>query len=201
MEEKVKLVLLEPEIEQIRYQGNKIDVKPYLSKPEMDELQKQYIEKYFVDPDDAEYFLLISLLDICTNIRLFDEGDNAAISIDEILSHWDLIQQIRTKVLNYGDFYARLQSNVRHLDLGRNSLKDALLIGYAKLDDLINSLPERLSALKITDEDVARVKEIVNSPILKEMSPLLNEGTEKNKLGYAKNPSPTPKKRTSKKSK
>jgi hypothetical protein len=207
MEKKIELALKQPENVKFEYQGFLIEVKPYLSMTEQDELSKQYIEQYFDEsPEQAEYILLFSVLELCTNIQLFKNAERTepSLTIDDLLSNWKLIQQIRSNVLNYSDFYARLQANVRHIDLGKNSLKESILIGYAKISEILNDLPTYLFNLKISDEDMARVKELSDSPIVKELlkSPLLNEGTGKDKLGYTKetteSPSPTKQKRTRK---
>jgi hypothetical protein len=211
MEKKIELALKQPENVKFEYQGFLIEVKPYLSMTEQDELSKQYIEQYFDEsPEQAEFILLFAILDLCTNIMIFKDEERKvpAIMLDDLLSNWSLIQQIRTKILNYSDFYARLQANVRHLDLGKNSLKESILIGYAKISEILNDLPTYLFNLKISDEDMARVKELSDSPIVKELlkSPLLNEGTNNLLGGYTKteiekqpeSPSPIKQKRTRK---
>jgi hypothetical protein len=209
MEKKIELALKQPENVKFEYQGFIIEVKPYLSMTEQDELSKQYIEQYFDEsPEQAEFILLFSVLELCTNIQLFKNAERTepSLTIDDLLSNWSLIQQIRTKILNYGDFYARLQANVRHIDLGKNSLKESILIGYAKISEILNDLPTYLANLKISDEDMARVKELMDSPILKELRPLLNEGNKIPLGGYPqettekspKSPSPTKQKRTRK---
>jgi hypothetical protein len=211
MEKKIELALKQPDNAKFEYQGFLIEVKPYLSMTEQDELSQEYIRQYFDEsPEQAEYILLFSILELCTNIKLFKDAERTmpSLTIDDLLSNWKLIQQVRSNVLNYNDFYARLQANVRHLDLGKNSLKDAINIGYTHIMDILNDLPTYLANLKISDEDLARAKELAESPIIKELikSPLLNEATGKNKPGYpqettekpVESPFPTKQKRTRK---
>jgi hypothetical protein len=207
MEKKIELALKQPENVKFEYQGFLIEVKPYLSMTEQDELSKQYIEQYFDEsPEQAEFILLFSVLELCTNIQLFKNAERTepSLTIDDLLSNWSLIQQIRTRILNYSDFYAKLQANVRHIDLGKNSLRNTVELLVTRIASLLEDLPNILASLKISDADMDRVKELSDSPIVRELlkSPLLNEGTNNPLGGYTKNetekPSPAPKKRTRK---
>jgi hypothetical protein len=194
MDDKVKLALKQPKIEEIEYQGNTIRVKPYLSKTEQDELIIEYLKQYSDgSPIDAEYFLLFAVLELCTNIQLFDDPEQTTTSfgIDEMLSNWDLIEKIKFRIQNYDDFYARLQMIVNKVTIEKNSLSNIVQDGYTKILELINSLPEILSNLKISDEDMARVKEIVESPVLNEASKIFRQ---KEVQTIPESPSPTPNK-------
>lgn len=196
--ERIELKLQHPAAETITYQGTPIIIKKrYLSTSEMEELEEQYTKIYFGNdeegipssPDHAEYFLLTAILDLCTNIKVVD-GNQPVFTFDQMYSHFDLVQQIRTRILNYSDFYARLQSTIRHMDLEKNSLKSAIDYGYAKLQSLLEELPERLEKIKLSEQDMENVKEVSKSPILKEAVKI-----------FKSNQSPSPKRNKRSKSK
>lgn len=191
MDDKEKVALKQPKIEEIDYHGNTIKVKTYLSADEQNALINQYVEQYADSPNQAEYILLIAVIDTCTSIQLFEDDATTALTIDDLLSHWDLIEEIKSKIKNYEDFYAKLQMIVNKITIEKNSLANTVQDGYTKLLDLINSLPEILSNLKISDEDMARVKEIVESPVLNEATKIFRQREIQTTPDL---PSPTPKK-------
>jgi hypothetical protein len=188
MEESIKLKFEQPELEQIRYQGNRITLKKnYLSFEDQKVILEGYAEELKTSIQHAEVFLLTALLERCTNIELSSENDGvttASLDINDLYSHFDLIEQIRTKILNYAD----LRHQLDLLVICENSLKSTLELLVIRTNEFIASLPETLANLKISDEDMARMKEITESPIL-------NEATKIFRLGYPQSdPSPTPEK-------
>lgn len=196
MEDKAQIVFTEPKIVEFDYKGHTIKVKSYLSRSEQQRMIADYLTEYSSSSmENAEYFLLFSIIETCTNIELFHQEDGqdvASISIDDLFAHWELVEEITGRIRNYRSFYTLLEKIVKSVTDKENSLNNAIQTGYAKLMDLI----ETLTHTDISDEQMAKVKEMISEL---EKSPILNEATRIFNVGKPAKKTPAPRKMRKKK--
>src|SRR5689334_8915800 len=158
----------------IRYAGQNVEVTPYFSYEEMKTLAHTYVMELISKSDtiggniiSAELSLMSNVLDLKTSIQIFD-GDVPCFTIDQLLANMDLYNQVTESIVNYKMFRELLKKVVDEIKFNERinaSLGNSLLT----ITNKITSVLDEFASFEPTDENVARVKEMVeivsNSPI------------------------------------
>ena len=167
-----------------------IKVKPYLSRDDQEVLRTVYMSEYFSDNDshvlNAEYSLLSAMLELCTNIQLYEDGQDgkvkAVIKIDDLFANYGLIKSIKASIQNHGEFRALLRQSV---DDEKERRKEQYAMGKV-LSELSEKAVELLNSFldfDTSDESMAKIRELVGqvekSPIINEALKIFKENNEK----------------------
>lgn len=142
--------------------GTLVYVKPYLELTDMAVLMSEYMEEFFKDSPthviQAEYKLILALLDACTSVEIDEK------TIGGLLSNFKVLEEIKSKIKNYGEFRALLKQTVEE----KKEQKRLELSLGKQIESVVRFFTE-LSTLEITDENMANAKELVeilkDSPI------------------------------------
>jgi hypothetical protein len=166
MEKTIKLELSEIPFEKYRHNGIEYLVSPYISLENKLQIIQSYVDALFAEGDavrnlvTAEYALMLSVTDLCTNI---DIGIEDIVNKLVFTGFWD---EIRSHILNYEEFRDELDAvvgmkydemsissslnaliakasafldNLSKLDLSENGIK-ALVEAYGDLEKNVNGL-------------------------------------------------------------
>jgi len=161
---KVRFVQNEAEdVVSFEYNGQKVEVKPFMNSGEQSLLIENYLATYFYSKDNpvsglkydhlsAEYGMVLSVIDMFTSI-LVVENDSLLIDPSRIYNT-ELWREITSKIQNYSDFRMNLLSAVEDK---RKELELELSFGF-----VVSSLVKRLEELLINSNEVFSNPELVN---------------------------------------
>jgi len=158
-------------------------VKPFISFEDQIVLINLYLDELFDKNRDSKYnhlwaenILIMSVLDMNTNLKLFDEtldeagNQKALVKIDTIYENFKLWNQVEKAIVNFPEVKREIlkaAENKREELRLRASLGFALNDIYEKATAFFTSLSEK----GISDEDIEKykglLKEANDSPILK----------------------------------
>ncbi len=155
----------------VPFQGQAVQVTPYISIDYQMVLAQQYLDAYFgkslilqteKDYIMAEYSLMFGVLDLCTDVDLAakDSDGNKLFSMDVLLSNLDLWDAVRKAIRNYDDFYrklCRVVNDVKEDKLSEISAGNILSKLTANITDAI----EKLLGTEITDENLGKIKSLL----------------------------------------
>ncbi len=190
LDNKQKVTFPEENYKEIPLGGSVVKVKTYLSRSDQEVLTEVYLERYFSDKTshvlDAEYSLMLNVIDLCTDIEMVEEKDgalSALFTVDNILSNFEFIKAIRDKTLvNYGEYRALLHKTIEEEKEKRRlevSLGKVISSIYAKLSDLMDNILEFDSS----EESLNRIRDLIKDA---EKSPILGEAINAFKKGQSK---------------
>jgi len=171
LEQKQKILFKEPSFQEVIFEGKVIKVKPYISLMDMGVIGGVYLEKYFSGSPshviDAEYSLMATVLDQCTNLEI-EEGSFGGFVAN--VKVWD---DIVAKIKNYGTFRALLRQSVEER---KETLRLENTTGrvISVLSSKVLELIDKLSSTEITPESIEKVKdllkEVESSTVFKKVS-------------------------------
>lgn len=171
MLDKIKVDFKEPECQEVIFEGKPIKVKPYISLMDMGVIGGVYLEKYFSGSPshvmEAEYALIMTVLDQCTNLEIEENGFGG------FLANVKLWEDIVSKIKNYSTFRALLKQTVeerKELLRLENTTGRVISVLSSKILDLV----DKLSNTEITPESIEKVKdllkEVESSTVFKKVS-------------------------------
>lgn len=168
LEQKQKIELNEPALEEVVINSTSVKVKPYLKLSDQMALVSVYLEDYFSKEEtrvlESEYKLVLGVIDMCTDI------DIQELPINLLLGNYKLWENIKSKIKNYGEFRALL---ARTIDEKREERRLEKTLGSA-----VENLFEKLSSLLSTDispESIEKVQQLLKDV---EESKIFNKATE-----------------------
>jgi hypothetical protein len=157
-------------------------VLPYISDANQRLLIGIYLNELFSKDNDTENYnlinaknsLLLSMLELCTNLKLVDEKGETPVplfSINDVFYNIKTVKQWFHKIRNYDDFLERLYATieqVREQKRLETSLGYVISDVYTKASKLIDTFLD----MDLSDEKLENVRvllrEVNDSPILKE---------------------------------
>jgi len=163
--EKVKITTNSPEMAEIKFNKQNIEVKPYLS-----DLDKSIILKtcsgYLWDVMSLEQSWKICILDLATNIKVVDE--NGEIVIDgEVLNYSNLFDQVIYGIRNYDEVRQLLDKHIenqkRQIEI-QQSLGAVVDVVSTKLFTFLDGLKD-LDSDKLLENGKKLLSEIEKSPV------------------------------------
>lgn len=153
------------------YKGNQITVKTMFSFKDMVFLISKYVEKYFdttlgfkgsYNYMGAEYELNFNIIDMMTDIVIFDDKDQQLLSLDVLVAHPNLYNEVVVHIENYDvfiDFLLKVVSLITSKEELDKSIGGMLNSIFGKLSETLDNLKD----FKITDEQLAKLKELVET--------------------------------------
>lgn len=149
-------------------------VKPYLSMEDQSIISEVYLEEYFSRDETlrnyvfkAEFIIILSVLDKCTNV------DTSDLDVDDVLKEYQIWKAITSQIKNYGEFRALLKQTVeeeREVRRIENSIANKL---GSIVDGLINGISE-LADKEISPETLKNASELLektkDSEVLKALA-------------------------------
>jgi hypothetical protein len=171
--EKKSIKILSKKLVQIEFEKQDISIYPYISLANETKIISDYCSSLFKEGGflgnyiEAEYSLYLSVLDLCTDIKLADEN-NVMIDLDDIVSSglWKIVID---NISNYLDVRDHLDEVVINIT-SENDLKKSL---GAVVDGLSIKLFDLLDKLSNIDFSEAGIKELVSN--LKEQTTAFTE--------------------------
>lgn len=172
LENKQKIEFKEPEFQEVIYEKNKIKVKPFLSLTDQITLLTIYLDEYLSEEKErvlkSEYQLVFGVLDLCTNISIEE------LSIDGLLSNYGVWENVKKKIVNYGEFRALLARTVEEIKETRRLDKS---LGSA-IEGIVGNIQSILKT-DISPESIEKVrhllKDVEESKILKKATEIYKE--------------------------
>ena len=129
--EKAKIKIEPADVEKISYEGQDIIITPWISLANKTILFRNYIESYYKAGDiignyiDAEYGLILGIVDLCTTVSLED------IDIDALISS-GLWAGIKSQIKNYNDVVADLYKIMKFI-AEKNMMEKSISTTFDKL--------------------------------------------------------------------
>ncbi len=154
--DKSKITLTVPADEAIRLEnGETIYVKPFLDISDMIILLSLYMGEFFqASPNhiiQAETKMILGILDLCTNIDTRDD-----FSLRAWMSNHKLLETIKSKIRNYGEFRAWLKVTIEE----KKEEKRLSTSTGSQIEYLISYL-QNLQDVKISGEDINNAKSLI----------------------------------------
>jgi hypothetical protein len=117
---------------------------------------KQYIVYYFFDGIfvdnyfNAEWTLILSVVDACTNVPIIEESDN--VDLDYLITS-GLWEQIKAKISNYDEFRTNLNTVVKQIS-EQKALNKSLGVVFDKLVDQLFLFFDKIGKLDLSEEGI-----------------------------------------------
>jgi hypothetical protein len=176
-------------IEWIRTEFGKqgeFQIKPYLSLNDKLKLSEAYLNAIFKNDDikytyamkefEAEYAVVIGIIDLCTDLSIDDENNNGF----ENITSSGLWEFIRGQIENYYEFRNELNNIFTHIreDI---TLEKSIGTTFDKLYEAVMGLINQFSNADISDEGMKRAAETFKSSLesLQIKDPLIPTISEK----------------------
>lgn len=154
MLEKQKFAFKNVDFAEVNFNGQVIKIKPYLSLTDQAALLSVYLEEYFSKEEsrivEAEYKIVLGVLDFCTNIEISD------LKMNDLFANYKLWDEIKKKISNYGEFralVARTVDEIKETKRIEKSLGSVLEGIFDKLSNLLNS--------DISPESIEKVQQLL----------------------------------------
>ena len=172
--DKIKIDLSLPETRSFTEGAKEILVKPYLTSSEQIVLINSYMMAYFFpvstntnkglseyDYIGAEYSLKLNIIDICTNIQVFDDNGNVMDDMSRILYN-GIWNSVRGCIKNYDEFRTSLYAVKDDIKF---QLQLSKSIGYIveNMSNKILAIFERLSSMDLSPENLKVLRETVET--------------------------------------
>jgi hypothetical protein len=153
--DKLDFVVKNAENKVFKFQEFDIEILPYIPQDVKLELTQNYIKLLSMSDDavknyySAEWGLIWSILDKCTNINHADEN------FESIMSSglWD---EIKAKIVNYNE----LRNDIRAI-LAQRSVEGA----FNKIADKVMQLIDNISKMDMSKEGIEKLVEQLNSTV------------------------------------
>ena len=133
--EKIKIKIIPNDIVHIKHNEQDISINPWISLVNKTILYRNYIESYYKVGDivgnyiDAEYSLILGIVDLCTNISLDD------VNVDALISS-GLWEEIKSQIKNYSKVVADLY-NILKFIADKNVMEKSMSVTFDKLVESI----------------------------------------------------------------
>jgi len=167
---KIKLNKKSLENVKISFDGQEIEVVPYISSENQETLIKVYFTAYFSDGKEdrlsAERINRMAVLDLLTNVDIDIDGKELTDMLDNVLAS-GLWEKIEKAIKNYRAFEHNLSIAIE------SKRKENSDIGYILrnfLDEKVSPLIAKFSEMDFSDEKLAEVKGLVGE-IGKQLNP------------------------------
>ena len=145
------------------FNGEEVEVIPYISNSTQETLIQVYLSAYFQDAKEnrmnAELVNKIGVLDLMTNINIDDfEGTDLVLLLDNI-SGSGLWEKITKAIKNYREVEFNISVAVDSIKKNKSD------IGYVIqkfLDEKVNPILQKFGEFDLTDEKLSQMKGIVS---------------------------------------
>lgn len=163
MLEKQKLILEDKKLVHLDFEKNDILVKPYLSITDKVLILKTYIDNFFKEDNlvesylMAEYAIVLSVIDLCTNISIEDADVNNFISSG-------LWAKIHPLIENYAELEIDIFNVIKYMreDIAlEKSVGNVIDNTSAKIIELVNNL----SKIDVSKEGLDKILNQINKNI------------------------------------
>lgn len=155
--------------------GNQtIAIKNYLSQAEMESLIESYLSDLvkfsMLNTSRAEMYLMLGILDFCTDIELYkveklESGEEEQILLvkpDMIYENFEFYTEVIKSIKNYEYFRELLEFSVQEvIEQRRIDASVGKVVG-----DFLKTVSEALSSItngQITDENIAKIKDLLSA--------------------------------------
>lgn len=166
--EKVRITFSEYENVFLKFNNQKIEIRPYLKMAEQVELINKYLENYLFgnsavslsayDFVGAELQLMLTVIDLLTNIEVADNDGNLLVNEGDVVVSglWD---EIKSKIDNYVQFRElldRVVEDVKYQIVLQHSIGTVINGVVEKANVMI----DKLTSMDITPETIEKIKEM-----------------------------------------
>lgn len=170
----------------IVFQDQTILVKNYLSQAEMESLIESYllelVKNSIFNPSRAEMYLMMGILDTCTNIEvsateLVDGKESLLVLPDSVFDNYELYTEVIKNVKNYDYFRKLLDFTVQEM-IEQRRLDSSIGKVLSEFLSKINTTLDTIINGNISEENVTKIKELlseVNSSRLVSLSGVLED--------------------------
>jgi hypothetical protein len=177
--------------ESFTYHEQVVKVIPYLSYEEMKTLAHTYMLEITRDSDtmggnilSAELSLMANIVDLKTNVQMYNEDGTPVFGIDQLLSHMGLYTETIQRIKNYNLFREMLIKIVEQQKFEKQidvSLGSSVQLITARI---INFLDEMANA-EVTDENITKIQQLAeqvnNSPVIQDAVSIFKNGQTRKK--------------------
>lgn len=165
----------------VQFGDQVIRIKTFLSVEDIYIIISRYIFEMFSKKEydiqnilRAENSLIISLIELCTDIPLVNDSGNSYFMVDDVLANYGLVELIKDNIENWSYFhhtvlYKTIQEEVKKREYEQS-------VSY-KLEEIFNRAVAFLESLQdnnLSEEKFSQIrlllKEIDDSPLLKKIS-------------------------------
>ncbi len=172
--DKVKITVAQKEPVSFRFFGQgEVFVKPFLSLEDKLKLSEAYLSAIFENDDnkyslamheiEAEYTIVIGIVDLCTNLSIdFGEDKNA---IDNVVGS-GLWFEIRKRIENYDEFRKDLDALVLHKK-ENIIIEKSLGTTFDRMANAVIDLMDKMSKMDISDAGVQKAMKSLQEGINK----------------------------------
>lgn len=154
----------------IVFQDQTILVKNYLSQAEMESLIESYllelVKNSIFNPSRAEMYLMMGILDICTNIEvsateLVDGKESLLVLPDSVFDNYELYTEVIKNVKNYDYFRKLLDFTVQEM-IEQRRLDSSIGKVLSEFLSKINTTLDTIINGNISEENVIKIKELLS---------------------------------------
>ena len=154
----------------IVFQDQTILVKNYLSQAEMESLIESYllelVKNNIFNPSRAEMYLMMGILDICTNIEvsateLVDGKESLLVLPDSVFDNYELYTEVIKNVKNYDYFRKLLDFTVQEM-IEQRRLDSSIGKVLSEFLSKINTTLDTIINGNISEENVTKIKELLS---------------------------------------
>lgn len=154
----------------IVFQDQTILVKNYLSQAEMESLIESYllelVKNSIFNPSRAEMYLMMGILDICTNIEvsateLVDGKESLLVLPDSVFDNYELYTEVIKNVKNYDYFRKLLDFTVQEM-IEQRRLDSSIGKVLSEFLSKINTTLDTIINGNISEENVTKIKELLS---------------------------------------
>lgn len=154
----------------IVFQDQTILVKNYLSQAEMESLIESYllelVKNSIFNPSRAEMYLMMGILDTCTNIEvsateLVDGKESLLVLPDSVFDNYELYTEVIKNVKNYDYFRKLLDFTVQEM-IEQRRLDSSIGKVLSEFLSKINTTLDTIINGNISEENVTKIKELLS---------------------------------------
>jgi hypothetical protein len=120
---------------------------------------KEYISYYFAEGEfcdnyfNAEWTLILGIVDACTNIPIIEEGDNISL---EYLVTSGLWEKIKTSVVNYDEFIKNLKDVLIQIS-EQKALGKSVGVTVDKIANQLFMFLDKIGKLDLSEEGIKKL--------------------------------------------
>jgi hypothetical protein len=163
--EKQTITIEKNQIRQVIFESQLVLIDSYISLENKMKMANSYLDSVFNDNNisenflTAEYGLMLIILDLCTNIQVFDEEGKISVDINKVEGSglWDLI---KSNIVNFDSFKKDILLMIEHR---RNSVSVS-----KKFEDIIDGLSnflDTINRMDISKESIMGLVEEIRAQI------------------------------------
>lgn len=163
-------IVVKPMVE-IKCQEKIISVKPYISQETQFNLAQEYAAIIFSTENfannyySAEWYLVLNIIDQCTNLMVIEKDSEKNIDIDTLISS-GLWYEIRNKIENYNEFREFLKEICQTIK-EQKALEKSFGQALDKITNKIIEFIDKIGQIDLSKEGVANLVSGLNSQVEK----------------------------------